>query len=105
MDFITALPRTKKSNTGILTVVDKFTKMAHFFPVQDSINSPEVARFFLNGVIKLHGVPSKIITDRDSCFVGHFWTALMKNLKVTQALSTSFHPQTDRQSEKGELDN
>ena len=50
--------------------------------------------------MKLHGLPNSIVSDRDTVFIGHFWTQLFKLYKVNLTLSTAYHPQTDRQSER-----
>ena len=95
MDFITALPVTRSGNTGIFTIVDRFSKMAHFLPLRDTATAPDVAKLFLDHIIKLHGVPNRIVSDRDSRFTGKFWSELMTALGVQLSMSTAYHPQTD----------
>ena len=58
------------------------------------------ARAFVDNVVRPHGIPKSIVSDRDSRFTGHFWTAVCKLLDIKQAMSTSFHPQTDGQTER-----
>ena len=66
MDFITGLPLTSQRHNAILVVVDKLTKSAHLIPVRDTYDVADVARVFINEIIRFHGVPKKIISDRDS---------------------------------------
>jgi len=72
MDFITRLPLTFQRHNAILIVVDKLTKSAHFIPVRDTYDVADIARVFINEVIIFHGVPKKIISDRDSPFTSRF---------------------------------
>jgi hypothetical protein len=95
MDFISALPTSTEGYEGILTVVDKFSKMCHFIPLKDTTDAVEVAELFMKNVVRLHGVPSTVISDRDSRFISRFWRALMNTLEVDHRLSTAFHPETD----------
>lgn len=99
MDLITDLPVTDKGNDCILVMVDKLSKMVHMAPCKKTVNGKECADLFRDNVIKLHGIPRKLITDRDTRFRGKFMDALTTALGITQALSTSFHPQTDGQTE------
>src|SRR5215469_16943190 len=100
MDFITRLPRTPSGFDAITVFVDRLTKMIHLCPGKTTDSAPDVAHQFLSTVFKLHGLPSQIISDRDSRFTGHFWKALMSLLKVQLGMSTAFHPQTDGQTER-----
>ncbi|MCO5603218.1 hypothetical protein L7F22_057365 [Adiantum nelumboides] len=94
MDFIFGLPKTSFENEGIWTIVDRFSKQAHFIPVRKQITVEQMAKTFLVTVFKYHGMPrSIVVSDRD------FWRALWKNLHSTLWFSSSYHPQTDGQSE------
>ena len=99
MDFIEGLPKSDRYNV-ILVVVDRLTKYAHFIPVKHPYTASTIAQAFLDNVVKLHGLPNSIVSDKDTVFVSHFWTQLFKLFKVNLALSTAYHPQTDRQSER-----
>ena len=66
MDFVVGLPPTSHKHNAILVIVDKLTKSAHFIPVRDTYDVTDVARVFVSEVICLHGIPKKIISDRDS---------------------------------------
>jgi transposase InsO family protein len=99
MDFIIKLPISKGFDS-ILVVVDRHSKMVHFFPTVESLSSSELAKLFLEHVFKLHGLPDSIISDRGGQFISHFWRSLLHLLKIKPATSTSHHPQTDGQTER-----
>jgi hypothetical protein len=75
MDFIVGLPLTAKRHDSIFVVVDTLTKSAHFNPVRTTYQAPDIARIFIREIVRLHGVPKKIISDRGSMFTGRFWTS------------------------------
>jgi hypothetical protein len=72
MDFFVGLLLTSHRHNAILVIVDKLTKSAHFIPVRDTYDVSDVARVFVSEVIRLHGIPKKIISDRDSRFTSSF---------------------------------
>ena len=73
MDFITDLPASE-GHTEIWVVIDRFTKMAHFIPLQkERKKAPDLAKIFVKEVWRLHGVPKSIISDRDTRFTSDFW--------------------------------
>ena len=76
-------------------IVDKLTKSAHFIPVKDTYDVTDVACVFVSEVIHLHGIPKKIISDRDSRFTSRFWTSLQSALGTQLNLSTTYHPETE----------
>jgi hypothetical protein len=98
-DFIEGLPKSDGYNV-ILVVVDRFTKYAHFIPIKHPYTATSIAQTFLDNVVKLHGMPASIVTDRDIIFVSKFWKTLFKLYKVDLKLSTAYHPKTDGQSER-----
>jgi hypothetical protein len=98
VDFVTELPESN-GYTNIMVVVDRLSKMRHLVPCQ-STTAPAVARMFLHNVWKLHGLPDTIVSDRGTQFVSAFWDELTKQLKIEARLSTSFHPETDGQTER-----
>src|SRR5437588_4664713 len=101
MDFIVQLPKTKTTHKDAIVVfVDRLSKQAHFQAVTTNIIAPETARVFIDTVFKLHGLPQVIVCDRDVRFTSNFWQALFKLLNTRLAMSTAFHPQTNRQTER-----
>jgi transposase InsO family protein len=81
-------------------IVDKLTKSAHFILVRDTYDVIDLAHVFVSEVIRLHGIPKKIISDRDSSFTSRFWTSLQSTLKTRLNLSTSYHPETDGKTKR-----
>ena len=100
LDFITGLPRNQSQNDSIMVVVDKLSKAAHFIPIKTTYKAANIADIFLKQIFRLHGVPKVIISDRDPKFTGNFWKSLFKGLNTTLNFSTSFHPQTDGETER-----
>jgi hypothetical protein len=70
MDFIVGLPLMTRRHDSIFVVVDTLTKSAHFIPVWMTYQAPDIARVFISEIVRLHGVPKKIISDRGSVFIG-----------------------------------
>ncbi|KAL4590885.1 hypothetical protein LXL04_003831 [Taraxacum kok-saghyz] len=100
MDFITKLPRTPGGYDTIWVVVDRLTKSAHFLPIKETDKMEKLTRTYLREIVRLHGVPISIISDRDSRFTSRFWQSLQKSLGTHLDMSTAYHPQTDGQSER-----
>ncbi|WVZ77751.1 hypothetical protein U9M48_025578 [Paspalum notatum var. saurae] len=98
LDFIEGLPKVGGKSV-ILTVVDRFSKYAHFIALGHPYSAASVARVFFDGIVRLHGLPESIVSDRDPVFTGHVWRDLFKMAGVKLRMSTAFHPQTDGQSE------
>ncbi|MCO5598126.1 hypothetical protein L7F22_052218 [Adiantum nelumboides] len=103
MDFIFGLPKSIHGNTGIWTIVDKFSKQAHFIPVKETIKAHQMATLFTSQVFKYHGLPTSIVSDRDPRMTINFWKGLFENLGTRLNFSSAYHPQTDGQSEIANL--
>ncbi|GJW37562.1 putative nucleotidyltransferase, ribonuclease H [Tanacetum coccineum] len=100
MDFVTGLPRTFKKNDAIWVVVDRLTKSAHFLPIQQGYSGSKLAEIFQQEIIRLHGTPTSIVSDRDPRFASRFWKGLQNAWGTRLKFSTAFHPQTDGQTER-----
>ena len=72
MDFIEGLPKSQGYNV-ILVVVDRLTKFVHFLLVKHPYIAHSIAQIFLDSVVKLHGIPRTIVTNRDTVFLSNFW--------------------------------
>ena len=99
MDFVEGLPRFGNVNY-ILVIVDSFTKYGHFLPLWHPFTAFRVAKLFLNNVYRLHGLPSAIISDRDQIFTSNLCRELFRLADVTLQMSSSYHPQSDGQTER-----
>ncbi|KAL4354775.1 hypothetical protein GQ457_06G031370 [Hibiscus cannabinus] len=98
IDFIVGLPKSN-GKEAICVVVDRLTKYAHFFSLPRQFDSELVARILVQGVIKLHGIPRSIVSDRDRIFLSDMWTELARLQGTELCFSSAYHPQTDGQTE------
>jgi transposase InsO family protein len=100
MDFIVGLPRTSRGYNSIWVIVDRLTKSAHFIPVATTSRVGQYAELYLSHIVRYHGIPKTIISDRGSIFVAHFWEQLHECLGTHLIRSSAYHPQTDGQTER-----
>jgi hypothetical protein len=100
MDLITGLPKPNEKN-AILTIIDHgCSRVAVFLPCTTTITGPGIAQLYMDHVYKWFGLPTKIISDQDPCFMSHFGKSLTERLGINQNLSSIFHLQTDGISER-----
>ena len=98
MDFIKGLPKSNKQNV-IFVIVDRLTKYVHFMALAHPYTAAKVADMFMKYVFKLHGMPTSIVSERDTAFTATFWQELFKTQEVELAMSSSYHQQIDGQTE------
>ena len=100
MDLIVGLPRTLGGHDSIWVIVDWLTKFAHFLLVKTKHKAPRLKRFFVTEIVRLHGVPYRIVSDRDPKFTLQFWKEFRREMGIMLNLSTSNHPQTDGKTKR-----
>ena len=99
MDFVVGLPKTLGKYDSIWVIVDRLTKSAHLITVKVTYNEEKLANIYISEIVRLHGVPLSIISDRGTQFTSMLWRTLHAELGTRLDLSTTFHPHTDVQSE------
>ncbi|XP_075894338.1 uncharacterized protein LOC142896522 [Nelusetta ayraudi] len=99
LDFVSGLPLSL-GHTTILTVVDRFSKMAHFVPLTKLPSAKETAELVLQHVFRLHGLPVDVVSDRGPQFTSVFWREFCTLIGASASLSSGFHPQSNGQTEK-----
>jgi len=99
MDFIEGLLKFEGKDT-MLVIVDRLTKFAHSISLTHLFLASEVARVFLDSVGKFHGIPKRVVSDRDKIFTSSFWQELFRSMGVGLHFSTSYHPETNGQTER-----
>ena len=100
MDFVTGLPKSPQGYDAIWVIVDRLTKSAHFLPIRINYSMDRLAQVYLREIIRLHGVPETIVSDRDPRFQSRLWISLSQAMGTKLHPSTAAHPQTDGQSER-----
>lgn len=100
MDFVTGLPKVSGGFDSIFVVVDKLTRVAHLIPIRTTATAADIAQIFIKEIVRLHGIPARIISDRDAKFTSKFWVAMFQSLGTLLNLSSAYHPETDGQTER-----
>ena len=105
MDFIVKLPISKDPVTqeeydAILVIVDRLTKLSHLIPFKEKYTAEQLGFIILDRLIRYHGIPEALISDRDKLFTSNYWKTLMPLLGTKLKMSTAFHPTTDGQTER-----
>ncbi len=103
LDFVTGLPASS-GNTVVLTVVDRFSKAAHFIPLPKLPSARETAVAVIDHVFRIHGLPTDVVSDRGPQFVSKFWSEFCRLLGATVSLSSGYHPQSNGQTERANQD-
>jgi hypothetical protein len=99
VDFISELPLAKSNHNAIMNIVDVASKRAHFILTYNTVTAEDSAHLFLRHVWKLHGLPDAVISNRGPQFIADFTRELYKLLGIKRSTSTTYHPQSDSQTE------
>ncbi len=100
MDFIVGLPLTPRKHDSIWVIVDRLTKTAHFIAVHTTYTAEKYAEIYIDRIVRLHGVPKTILSDRGTQFIARFWEQVHKSLGTKLIYSSSYHPQVDGQTKR-----
>ncbi|GMI70952.1 hypothetical protein HRI_000764500 [Hibiscus trionum] len=100
MDFVFVLPLTTSRKNSVWVILDRLTKCAHFLVVHTTYTLDRLAKLYIAEIVLLHGVPKSKVLDRDLRFTTRFWECLFQALGIRLNFNTSYHPQTDGQSER-----
>jgi hypothetical protein len=100
MDFVIGLPRTQKGNDSIWVIIDRLTKVAHFILVKTTFGGATLAWIYLKEIVRLHGIPRKIVSDKGTQFTSKFWTSLQQAMGTKIDFSNACHSQSDGQMER-----
>ena len=99
-EFVLGLPRTVSRQDAIWVIVDRFSKVAHFILISMTCSMTKLAALYIKKIVRLHGVPISIVSDRDARFTSRFWGNVQRALGTRLKFSTAFHPQIDGLSER-----
>ena len=94
------LPRTLTGKDAIWVIMDRLTRSAHFLAIRVDFSLERLARLYINEIVRLHGAPTSVVSNRDRRFVSQFWESVHKAMGTNLKFSTTFHPQTDGLSER-----
>ena len=92
MDFVIGLPATQKGHNGVWVVVDRLTKTTHFLLFNTKWSVAKLARYYVREVVRLHGVPASIVSDRDAMFTSKFWQSFQEAMSTELLMSSAYHP-------------
>ena len=97
MDFVIELSKTPSTNDAAWVIMDRLTKSAHFLPINVCFTLERLAKLYMKEIMRLHGIPVTIVSDRDTRFISQFWKSLHKALETKLNFSTALHSWTDGQ--------
>ena len=97
---MSGFPLTQQKHDSVWVIVDRLTKSTHFIPVRIDYSMDQLAELYVDEIVRLHGVPLSIVSDKDPCFTSRFWKELQSALGTRLNFSTKFHSQLDGQSER-----
>ena len=100
MYIITGLPQTQQDHNSIWVIIDRLTKSAYFIPVNTIDRVVKYAELYVSQIVRLHGIPRTIISDRGPQFIACFWEHLHQALGTKLIRSSTYHPQTLGQTER-----
>ena len=100
MDFVTHFPRIPQGHDAVWVTVDWFTKSAYFLIVRMTFTLERFLQLYIREIVRLHGVPVSLVSDRDPRCKAHFWKSFQRAMGTRLTMSMAFHPQTDGQSER-----
>ena len=97
---MSGLPKTAKGNDSIWVIVDRLTKLAHFLLMKINHPMQKLVDMYIKEIVRLHGIPSSIVSDRDPRFTSKLWEGLQKEFGTKFKLSSAYHPRMDGQTER-----
>ena len=100
IDFVIRLPRTWRQHDAIWVIVDTLTKSAHFIPISNDNPLDKLAQLYVEEIVRLHGVPISVLSDRDPRFTSRFWSSLQNAMGTRLHFTIALYPQTDGQLER-----
>ena len=100
MDFVGPFPKSEHGHDYLWVIVDRFTSLVHLVPVNTTITARDLAWTYVKEIVRLHGLPDSIVSDRDSKFISAFWRETQRLLGTKLKMSTAYHPQTDGLTER-----
>ena len=100
MDFVMGLPRTSSAKDAVWVIIDRLTKSARFVPIKETWSLDKLVEAYVAEIIRYHGVPRDIVSDRDPRFCSRFWHALQDAMGSKLSMSTAFHAASDGQTER-----
>jgi hypothetical protein len=100
MDFIAGLPRTRDGYHSIWFIMDRLTKVAHFIPMRTTYSGAQLAESYMSRIVCLHGVPTKIVSERGTQFTSRFWKRSLESMYTKLNFSSAYHLHTDGQTER-----